>query len=181
MCRNFMIGTSTPALAGIWAKLDDGHGQHHPDPSGAGPITFNPDDAADCDRFIAWVSRFIPADKQHPKSIVKVAGRGMTDTDYPSVSIMNTASHAAVADAMGQPLRPSVGAVISGWTVWPHGLNGIGLAARSGLVAPFCVSANRSCVANTPPRTPRAANEMRTPLRRCAIIGNIRTLASMPK
>lgn len=105
MCRNFMIGTSTPALAGIWAKLDTETGSITLTHQAQDPITFNPDDAADCDRFIAWVSGFIPADKQHPKSIVKVAGRGMTDTDYPSVSIMNTASHTAVADAMGQSLE----------------------------------------------------------------------------
>jgi uncharacterized protein YcbX len=40
-----------------------------------------------------------------PTGIVSADGRGMTDSDYPSVSIMTRASHDAVANAIGKPLE----------------------------------------------------------------------------
>ena len=105
MCRNFMIGTATPALAGIWATLDTDRAMITLTHDALGEITFAPDKDTDVARFIAWVRPLCPADKPQPKDVVAVPGRGMTDTAYPSVSILNTASHAAVADAMGIPLQ----------------------------------------------------------------------------
>ena len=46
MCRNFMIGTSTPDLAGIWAKLDTARGSITLSHQALGQITFAPDDKA---------------------------------------------------------------------------------------------------------------------------------------
>ena len=104
-CRNFMIGAATPALAGIWASLDTDCATVTLTHDALGKITFSPDNDADAARFIAWVRPLCPADKAQPRDIVSVPNRGMTDTAYPSVSILNTASHAAVADAMGIPLQ----------------------------------------------------------------------------
>ncbi len=104
-CRNFMIGNLTPALASIWATLDTDSGMITLRQDVLGEITFAPDVPADVDRFIAWVGPLCPGDRWQPTNIVTIPNRGMTDTDYPSVSIMNTASHLAVADAIGHDLE----------------------------------------------------------------------------
>ena len=104
-CANFMIGTSTPALAGIWAKLDEASGNITLTHQALGEIRFNPDDSADTERFINWVSPLSTANKRLPTSLAKVPKRGMTDTEYPSVSIMTTASHKAVEEQIGRPLE----------------------------------------------------------------------------
>lgn len=105
MCRNFMIGTGTPALAGIWARFDQINGAVTLTHADLSPITFRPDDPADVARFIVWITPLCPADKPQPAAIIKVPNRGMTDTDYPSISIMNFASHREVAAQMGDTLE----------------------------------------------------------------------------
>ena len=102
-CRNFMIGARTPALAGIWAAFDEDAGQitlRHQD---LGSITFDAD--LQSDAFIDWVAPLCPHDRTSPKAIIKAADRGMTDSPFPSVSIMNRASHAAVEAAIGHPVE----------------------------------------------------------------------------
>jgi len=105
ICRNFMIGASTPGLAGIWAELDTETATVTLRHDMLGHFTFRPDDAADLAGFLAWVLPLCPADKYQPAGIAKVAGRGMTDTDYPSISIMTQASHKAAEDHLGAPLE----------------------------------------------------------------------------
>ena len=102
-CRNFMIGSRAPKLAGIWAELDENTGLitlRHQD---CGEITFNPDQ--DDATFLEWVSPLCPSDRAAPSAIVKAEGRGMTDSKFPSISIANTASHQAVEGAIGHPLE----------------------------------------------------------------------------
>lgn len=106
MCRNFMIGALTPDLAGLWAKLDEGAGRVTLTHRDLGEISINPDVPADQTRFVAWVSPLCPPDKRQPSGIVSLGARGMTDTDYPSVSIMNTSSNAAVAGRLGRAQEP---------------------------------------------------------------------------
>jgi uncharacterized protein YcbX len=104
-CANFIIGTGTPGVAGIWAKLDESSGQITLRHDALGEIGFDPNNASDADRFVAWVSPLCPADKRQPTKLVQVPGRGMTDTNYPSISIMTHASHNAVAERLGTPLE----------------------------------------------------------------------------
>jgi uncharacterized protein YcbX len=102
-CQNFMIGTRTPGLAGLWATLDEETAQvtlRHRD---LGTIIISPD--AESDRLIEWLSPICPTDRARPAGIVRIGPRGWTDTDYPSVSIMTTASHTAVAKKLGTPLE----------------------------------------------------------------------------
>ncbi len=104
-CVNFMIGTGTPALAGLWAAFDEDSGHitlRHRD---LGEICFRPDDETETARFINWVRPLCPADRRQPTGLAKVPERGMTDTDYPSVSIMTQASHNAVSQKLGRPLE----------------------------------------------------------------------------
>ena len=118
-CQNFMIGTRNSALAALRARVDGAHVTlTHPDLS---PITFAPDDPADAARFVAWIMPICPEDRARPRAVVRVAGRGMTDTDYPSVSLMNRASHAAVAACLGRPLeeeRWRANILLDGFAPW---------------------------------------------------------------
>jgi uncharacterized protein YcbX len=104
-CQNFMIGTRTPALAGLWARLDQDARRVTLTHQALDPFSFCPDDAQDVARFLAWIAPLCPANRAAPTGIFTAASRGMTDTDYPSVSIMNIASHRAVEQAIGGPLE----------------------------------------------------------------------------
>lgn len=103
-CQNFMTTTRTPGLAGIWAVLEQDSPTltlHHQD---LDSLRFAPDDPAGVTAFLTWIAPLCPDNRARPVGLVAVAGRGMTDTDYPSVSVMNTASHDAVCAVAGQSL-----------------------------------------------------------------------------
>lgn len=102
-CVNFARAAKAPALMAIESRLDEATGTvtlHHPD---CGDITFRPDDAADTPRFLDWVRPLNPENRAQPARIV-TAGRGMTDSDFPSVAILNTASLADLSRRMGHDL-----------------------------------------------------------------------------
>lgn len=105
MCRNFMIGVATPGLAGIWASLDTKTRTLTLRHTDLDDLTFQPDNPDDLARFLAWIAPLCPADKRQPQNIVAAPARGMTDSAYPSVSIMNTATHAAVEAQIGRKLE----------------------------------------------------------------------------
>ena len=104
-CANFATATKAPALAAMTARLDEGSARvslHHPDRP---PFAFAPDDPAHLPAFLAWIGPLHPANRARPVALAK-AGRAMTDTDYPSVSILNLASGEALGRAMGADLSP---------------------------------------------------------------------------
>ncbi|HSG37182.1 MAG TPA: MOSC domain-containing protein [Paracoccaceae bacterium] len=105
-CQNFMIGTRTPGLAGIWARLDAEAGRITLSHADLGEIAFSPDDAADQARFLDWVMPLCPDTRARPAAVVALPDRAWTDTDYPSVTLMNAASHRAVEERIGRPLEP---------------------------------------------------------------------------
>ena len=105
-CQNFMIGTRTPGLAGIWARLDPDAGRITLSHAELGEINFSPDDAADQVRFLDWVMPLCPETRARPVAVVALPDRGWTDTDYPSVTLMNSASHRAVEERIGHSLEP---------------------------------------------------------------------------
>ncbi|MDH3262828.1 MAG: MOSC domain-containing protein [Paracoccaceae bacterium] len=105
-CANFSRGSKAPGLMAINARFDEAAGRltlTHPDREA---LSFDPDDPADEARFIAWVTPLCPADRALPARLYKVAGRGMTDTDFPSISLNSLASHEKVAARIGRPLSP---------------------------------------------------------------------------
>ena len=104
-CRNFMIGSMNPKLAGIWAEYDDEAQVMHLRHADIGSISFNPEVSTDLERFIAWVQPLSAAGGNRATGLARVADRGMTDSDYPTISIMTHASHQAVADRLGTPLE----------------------------------------------------------------------------
>lgn len=104
-CRNFMITVATPGLAGIWAEVDETTSTvtlRHDD---LGSHSFCPDNSDDIPGFLNWVLPLCPADKRQPTGIVTVPNRGMTDTNYPTISVMTNASHLAVEEQLGRKLE----------------------------------------------------------------------------
>ena len=104
-CVNFARGAKAPALMAIDSTLDEATATltlRHPD---RGSLTFRPDDPADLPRFLSWVGPLNPANRAQPARIVS-AGRGMTDSDFPSVSILTTASLRDLSACMGRDLSP---------------------------------------------------------------------------
>ncbi|WP_293573050.1 MOSC N-terminal beta barrel domain-containing protein [Phaeobacter sp.] len=103
-CTNFSRGAKAPQLMAISATYDSDAATvtlRHPE---QGSLTIAPDDSNDLPRFLEWVAPLMPENRAASARIVRVPGRGMTDTDYPSVSLCNWASHRAVETAMGQSL-----------------------------------------------------------------------------
>lgn len=104
-CQNFLIGTRIPALAAIWARFDEGARRLTLTHADRPPISFDPDDPGDAARFLDWVRPLVPSDRAGPDSLVRAGSRGMTDTDFPSISLMNRSSHRAVSQRFGRPLE----------------------------------------------------------------------------
>ncbi len=105
-CHNFSRGSKAPRLMAINARLDTAAAQltlTHPDRP---EISFRPDDPNDQARFLDWVRPISPDDRALPARIYSVPVRGMTDTDYPSVSLLSLASNRALSDQMGMQLSP---------------------------------------------------------------------------
>lgn len=103
-CGNFSRGAKAPSLMAISATLDEATNAitlTHPD---LPPITINPD--TDSDAFLNWVRPIMPADKTASARIVRAAARGMTDSDFPSISLNNLATNRVVGEKLGADLSP---------------------------------------------------------------------------
>jgi len=103
-CQNFSRGSKAPMLAAISAIWDENSNKmilKHPDFS---DLFFNPDDSEDQKRFIEWENRLIPGDRAQSSRLVNARERGMTDTDYASISIGNFSSHRTVEQKLGRKL-----------------------------------------------------------------------------
>ncbi|EPX86915.1 MOSC domain-containing protein [Salipiger mucosus] len=101
-CANFSRCAKAPQLQAITARLDPAAGQitlSHPDRPG---LTFDPD--GDAGTFLDWVRPLMPEDRAPSARIVRARSRGMTDSDFPSVTLCNLASHRAVEQRMGREL-----------------------------------------------------------------------------
>jgi uncharacterized protein YcbX len=117
-CANFSRGAKAPALMAITARLDGmAVTLSHPDRP---DLTFHPDDPADLPAFLAWVAPLCPPDRAQPRQIV-TAGRGMTDSDFPSVAILSLASLRDLSGRMGRDLsihRWRGNLWVDGWQPW---------------------------------------------------------------
>jgi uncharacterized protein YcbX len=102
-CNNFLRGVKTPQLMAMQAAMEgDKVRLTHPE---LGELTVNPDDAEDAKRLISWVKTLVPAGRAQPVQVVRHEG-GLTDSDYPTVSILNLASLADLSARMGLDLSP---------------------------------------------------------------------------
>lgn len=103
-CVHFSRGSKAPALMAIEARLDEDAGRvtlSHPERP---EFSFRPDTEDDLPAFLDWVRPLCPPGRAQPQRIVTAGARGMTDTDYPSVSILSLASNRALSGAMGVDL-----------------------------------------------------------------------------
>lgn len=102
-CMNFTRGAKAPALMAVTASLDEATRRvtlAHPV---AGEITVAPDEPADQARLLAWADPLIPPGRARPAAVVR-GGVAMTDSDFPSVSVLSLASLAALSTQMGTDL-----------------------------------------------------------------------------
>ena len=101
-CANFNRGSKSPQLMAINATLDEATQTvtlTHPHKD---PLVFRPDH--DLNAFLAWSGDLTPADRAQSARVIRVAGRGMTDTPFPSVSFLNLSSNRALGQRLGQDL-----------------------------------------------------------------------------
>jgi uncharacterized protein YcbX len=99
-CMNFTRGAKAPALMAVTAALDEATrtvALSHPT---AGDVTVAPDQPADQARLLVWADPLIPAGRARPAAVVR-GGVAMTDSDYPSISILSLASLAELGRRMG--------------------------------------------------------------------------------
>ncbi|MEM1386240.1 MAG: MOSC N-terminal beta barrel domain-containing protein [Pseudomonadota bacterium] len=131
-CGNFGRVADVPKLAQITAILDAARAEitlRHPDRP---DITVQPDQAGQA--LVDWVTPLTPPGQPKPARIIRVSGRGMTDSPFPSISLCNLASHRAVEDRVGHALS------VHRWrgNIWFDGLSAwaefdwIGRAIRVG-------------------------------------------------
>jgi uncharacterized protein YcbX len=101
-CGHFCRVAKLPSLMAISAKFDATSGHvtlSHPD---ADDLTFDPD--TNSEEFIAWTKNLVPEDALQPARLVKAHAQAFTDSDFPSITLCNHASHRAVEQRVGQPL-----------------------------------------------------------------------------
>ncbi|MEM6617738.1 MAG: MOSC N-terminal beta barrel domain-containing protein [Pseudomonadota bacterium] len=103
-CGHFARGAAVPALQAITAQVDEPAGRitfSHPK---AEPITVDLATQAGAAIFMAWTQILHPPEARMPVRLVQAPGRGMTDTDYPSISLMNQSTLRAVSQKAGWPI-----------------------------------------------------------------------------
>ena len=101
-CGHFCRVAKLPSLMAISAAFDEATGRitlRHPD---VADITFEPD--TDGAAFLDWVNALAPDDTLRPARLIKAQAQAFTDSDFPSVTLCNRASHRAVEQRVGKPL-----------------------------------------------------------------------------
>jgi uncharacterized protein len=102
-CTGFTRVASSPALAAIRAMLHDDHQTVTLSHPAQETVTLAPD--LQPQSLIDWVRPLTAEGRAAPARVVRVPGRGLTDSDYPSLTIGNLASHRAVEGRLGRPLQ----------------------------------------------------------------------------
>lgn len=102
-CANFSRGAKAPALMAIRARSEaDGRlTLSHPD---LRDLLFDP--RTEGAALIDWSAPLIPDDRAQSARLVGVPGRGMTDTDFPSISLLSLPSLSELSGHAGTDLSP---------------------------------------------------------------------------
>lgn len=101
-CGHFCRVAKIASLMAVTSTYDEDNGLitlQHPDRK---PLSFDPDH--DDAEFIAWISAIVPEDTLQPARLIRAQGPAFTDSDFPSVTLCNHASHRAVEQRVGRPL-----------------------------------------------------------------------------
>ncbi len=118
-CANFSRGAKAPKLMAISARVDLRRQEvtlSHPE---LPELTFDPD--TDPGALVQWVMPISAQNRALPARLIRAGKTGMTDTDYQSISLVNLASHADLAQRMGQnisPLRWRANLLLDGLDPW---------------------------------------------------------------
>lgn len=105
-CSQFVIGAKSPRLQAMRARLDEATGTlslTHPD---LPTLRIDPAAPQDAAAFIEWMRPLANPNRPAPARLVSAGTRGMTDTNFPSVSLINLASHRAVEEKLGRGISP---------------------------------------------------------------------------
>jgi len=105
-CANFYRGSKVPALMAINAALNEATSTvslTHPD---LPDLSFEPDTRNGVERFLSWLAPLMPEGRAEPTDIVRVPDQGLTDTDYPSISINSYDTLKSLSVAAGHDLSP---------------------------------------------------------------------------
>lgn len=101
-CSNFIRGAKSGALMAVTAKCEGNLiTLRHPDLE---PLTLDPD--TDGAVLVNWVQPICNPDRAAPARLVRAAAQGLTDSPFPSISILNYASLRALEDVAGRMLNP---------------------------------------------------------------------------
>lgn len=101
-CANFSRGSKAPALLAISSRLDEDREVLHLSHPERPDLTFQPDTQGA--KLLEWVAPLTPKNRALPDRIVRLDQRGFTDSDFPSVTLCNLASHKAVEEQIDQVL-----------------------------------------------------------------------------
>lgn len=102
-CMNFTRGAKAPALMAVTAALNEATRTVTLSHPSTDEITITPDIPSDQARLLAWADPLIPAGRARPSAVVS-GGVAMTDSEYPSISILSLASLADLGQRMGMDL-----------------------------------------------------------------------------
>ena len=105
-CQVFLRGSIAPLFAAVSARTDPKTGIikfSHPQLQ---DIDIKLDNISDREGFVNWVRPLCPKNAPQPSRLCKVEGRGMTDTDYPSISLNSISSLADLSKRVGVHLNP---------------------------------------------------------------------------
>jgi uncharacterized protein YcbX len=105
-CVNFSRGSKAPKLMAVNVKLNETAQTltlSHPERK---DFTFQPDDIRQLSGFLAWIKPLMPTDRAQSARIIRLQGRGFTDTDFASISINSHASLRALSEKIGLQLSP---------------------------------------------------------------------------
>ncbi|MEM7320401.1 MAG: MOSC N-terminal beta barrel domain-containing protein, partial [Pseudomonadota bacterium] len=118
--RNFFQVASGPMLSPVIAQTQgDKITLRHPDKA---PLTINPE--TDGQVLRDWVAGLWPQGRPGPARLVRAPVQGMTDVDFPSVSIGNLASLKALSDKIGTNIdmrRFRINLWLDGMEPWSEG------------------------------------------------------------
>lgn len=119
-CVNFARGAKAPELMALESTLNETTGDltlRHP---AQGEITFRLGDAEAMARAVAWLTPLNPQGRAQPARIV-TARQALTDSDWPSVSVLSLDTLADLGARMGMTLSPHRfrgNLWIQGWQPW---------------------------------------------------------------
>jgi len=101
-CHSFSRVSQAPELMAVTVTLDEAtetatlSHPRHPD------LTVRPDDNGQA--IVDWTNALVPDTRATPSHIMRLDGRGYTDSDFASVTLCNHASHRAVEERMERAL-----------------------------------------------------------------------------